>query len=527
MSAAPRSLAEPCPANSGRDAFRRRAGAALTHPLTLAALATLIVNDIALKRAFPDAWATGKISDLAWMVFAPPLLAYALSLLAGRSALGRRAGFGIAYAGLPLLYAAFNTFEPVHSAILRGLALVGGSGPGSPLDATDSAVIPFAMAAALWVWRRRPLRPEAVRARLALLTMAVAALATVASSPSPPVEGVTNVQADEDGTARAIAYKDGAPINAYESADGGLTWTQGGEDIPSSEQSTRVRTPSGDYYAIVGTDIVRIKEGEREVVYSAERLLRYSNVWMQIHDTYKHGSRILTHTPLAIAYDAVSGNVIAAMGLQGVVVVSPNRTWRAVAVGPFEPVDLSDINKLRRLWDDAFLWLAFALAVSFTTLGMAPILVSGLEAEKRARAVCLTVAPAVICSLFILIAELYPVGQTPYPEGSGLLGGGLLGRYTDIGEYWACLVGLIALVVAFAGIAANRPSWRQALAGAASVAGMLLLVLLAFLLWLQVNLSLGYADLFALLFVGLAALALFSYAAYSTRGSAQAERGAK
>lgn len=126
MSAAPRSPAEPCPANSGRDAFRRRAAAALTHPLTLAALATLIVNDIALKRAFPDAWATGKISDLAWMVFAPPLLAYALSLLAGRSALGRRAGFGIAYAGLPLLYAAFNTFEPVHDAILRGLALVGG-----------------------------------------------------------------------------------------------------------------------------------------------------------------------------------------------------------------------------------------------------------------------------------------------------------------------------------------------------------------------------------------------------------------
>ena len=54
---------------------------------------------------------------------------------------------------------------------------------------------------------------------------------------------------------------------------------------------------------------------------------------------------------------------------------------------------------------------------------------------------------------------------------------------------------------------------------------MLLLVLLAFLLWLQVNLSLGYADLFALLFVGLAALALFSYTAYSTRGAAQDDRG--
>ena len=518
MRAVPRSHAEPRSAIIGRDAFRRRAAAALTHPATLAALAALLVNDIALKRAWPDAWATGKISDLAWMVFAPPLLAYALSLIPGRSALGRRVVFGIAYAGLPLLYAAFNTFEPVHNAISRGLALVGGSGPGAPLDPTDSAVIPFAMAAALWVWRRPPLRPEAVRTRLALLTMAVAAIATVASSPPLSVEGITNVQADEDGTARAIAYKEGSPITAYESADGGLTWTQEGEDIPSSEPSTRVRTPSGDYYAIVGTDIVRTREGEREVVYSSERLLRYSNVWMQIHETRKHRTRTLTHTPLAIAYDAVSGNVIAAMGLQGVVVVSPNRTWRAVAVGRFEPADLSDSNKLRRLRDDGFLWLAFALAVSFTTLGMAPILVSGLEEKKRARAVCLTAAPAVICTLFILIAELYPVGQTPDPYGQ-------LGGLIDISDYWVCPVGLIALVVAFAGIAANRPTWRQALAGAASVAGMLLLVLLAFLLWLQVNLSLGYADLFALLFVGLAALALFSYTAYSTRGAAQDDRG--
>ena len=378
--------------------------------------------------------------------------------------------------------------------------------------------------AALWVWRRPPLSSEAVRARLALLTMAVVAIATVASAPLPPVEGVTNVQADGDGTVLAIAHGRGT-TGTYESADGGFTWTQGevslSRDFPSIEQSTRVRTPSGDHYAIVGTDIVRIGEGEREVVYSSERLLRYSNVWMQIHDTYKHGSRILTHTPLAIAYDAVSGNVIAAMGLQGVVVVSPDQTWRAVAVGRFEPVDLSDINKLRRLSHDGFLWLAFALAVSFTTLGMAPILVSGLEAEKRARAICLTVAPAVICSLFILIAELYPVGQTPFPEGSGRL------SWIRIGNFWVCPVGLIALVVAFAGIATTCPSWRQALAGAASVVGMLLLVLLAFVLWLQVNLSLGYADLFALLFVGLAALALFSYAAYSTRGSARGERGAK
>ena len=516
MRAVPRSHAEPRSANDGRDAFRRRAAAALTHPATLAALAALLVNDIALKRAFPDAWATGKFSDLAWMVFAPPLLAYALSLIPGRSALGGRAGFGIAYVGLPLLYAAFNTFEPVHNAISRGLALVGGSGPGAPLDPTDSAVIPFAMATALWVWRRPPLRTEAVRMRLALLTMAVAAVATVASSPPRSVEGITNVQADEDGTARAIAYKEGAPITAYESADGGLTWTQEGEDIPSSEPSTRVRTPSGDYYAIVGTDIVRTGEGEREVVYSAAYLREGPNAWLHIRETREHEDRELTFEPRAIAYDDASGNVIAAMGLQGVVVIAPDGAWRAVAVGPFEPTDFSLVSKLRELGNFLFLWFAFAFAASFASLGFAPALLARQRGTSEHKCASFLMAvPASLCVFYIVGAGLYPSETLP-------------GHFISIPgnpDFWNLPVGGIVLVVAFAGIAANRPTWRQALAGAAAVAGMLLLVLLAFLLWLQVNLSLGYADLFALLFVGLAALALFSYTAYSTRGSAPGGRG--
>ena len=50
---------------------------------------------------------------------------------------------------------------------------------------------------------------------------------------------------------------------------------------------------------------------------------------------------------------------------------------------------------------------------------------------------------------------------------------------------------------------------------------MLLLTLLAFMLWLQVNWPLRCAEAFAVLLVGLAALALYSYIARSTRGEAQ------
>ncbi len=507
---------------SERGAFRRRAAAALTHPLTLAALAVLLVNDIALKRAWPDAWATGKLSDLAWMIFAPPLLAYLLSFLvdgralggrAGFGALGGRAGFGAAYLGLPLLYAAFNTFEPVHNAALRGLALVGGSSHGTPLDATDSVVIPFAMAAALWVWRRPPASPQSVRARLALLAMAVAALATVATSYAPPVEGVTAVWIGDDGNVYARAEEgDGSAYSydaaLYKSADGGYTWGLAGR-TSFYELFTIARTPSGVAYVIDGPDVFREDGGERELVYSTEAFAKRSNVWLHIRDTREYGRRIPTFTPRAIAYDDASGNVIAAMGMHGVAVVAPDGTELEVVVGQFMPSDFSFVNKLRELPDEGFLWLAVALAVSFTALGLSPVALS--KREKRTWghlcAATVTFAPALICSIAILFAGLYP---------SETLGGDLIEP-----DAWKAVIGLFALIIAVAGIAASCPTWRQALAGVAAMVGMLLLTLLTFMLWLQVDWPLRAAEAFVVLLVGLAAFALHLSMARSARGSAR------
>ena len=133
--------------------FRQRCASALMHPATLAAVAVLLANDIVFKSLWPGTWFAGKLSDLAWMIFAPPLLAFLLSFAAGKHVALQRTAFLTAYAGLPLLYAAFNTFTPVHDGILRGISFVSGGTAGSPLDATDSIVIPLAMSIAVWVWR--------------------------------------------------------------------------------------------------------------------------------------------------------------------------------------------------------------------------------------------------------------------------------------------------------------------------------------------------------------------------------------
>ena len=136
--------------------FRQRAASALMHPVTLGALGVLLINDLLFKALWPGAWIPGKLSDLAWMMFAPPVLAFLLSFLARRNAAAQRAAFLAAYVGLPLLYAAFNTFAPVHDVVLRVLGVFGGDGPRSPLDPTDSLVIPFAMTAAFGYGAGRP-----------------------------------------------------------------------------------------------------------------------------------------------------------------------------------------------------------------------------------------------------------------------------------------------------------------------------------------------------------------------------------
>ena len=134
---------EPWWAPGTNGGFNQRCVSALTHPATIIALATLLLNDVLFKALWPQAWITGKLSDLAWVIFALPLLAFLLSLCTRGNRIAMRTAFLVAYVGLPLLYAAFNTFEPVHYWILRGLSIASGGSAVAPLDATDSIVIPL------------------------------------------------------------------------------------------------------------------------------------------------------------------------------------------------------------------------------------------------------------------------------------------------------------------------------------------------------------------------------------------------
>ncbi len=376
--------------------LRLRSAAALTHPVTLAALAALLVNDILFKAAWPDAWVTGKLSDLAWITFAPPLLAFALSP-AARGAFGERAVFAAAYIGLPLLYAAFNTFAAVHDPIVEALSWAGGGGgPVSPLDPTDSLVVPLGLGAAVWVWRRSAINIERLRTRLALLAAGVAALATVATTEEPLTKGITGLGAAGDGSIVAC----GARQQCSTSYNGGFTWKDSRGAGPVQEEQS-VATPRGTY-SIEGVDITRTVGGERETAYSAAYLWEKSNIRAQWLATAHLTRDEITTGPYAIVYDDSSGNVVVAMGLQGVVVGTPNGEWAQVGVGPYVPTDFSVSGKLRD-WD---LWI-LGLAMALTSAAAAIVLSSNV---RRVDLLCAFFGPpiAIVPVFLVLVSPWQP-----------------------------------------------------------------------------------------------------------------------
>ena len=336
------------------DNFQRRCGSALTHPLTIGAVFALLLNDLALKPLWPGHWGTGKLSDLAWMVFAPPLLAFLLSHLTRRNPFAERGAFTIAYLGLPLLYVAFNTLEPLHSWILSGLLSFTGSETGSPLDPTDSIVIPPALGLVLWIWHRAPAQSESLRMRVRLYAAIAASLATVATSVSGP--SPTQWFAGISGEGTVIV--EGANYELYESHDGGLTWVAVPYDPEREIQwgSDSVETPRGTYL-IQGSSIRLLSQtGESKEVFSTAYLKKSANVWAQKYATrklrsdmaemYEDPGEFIATRPFNIVYDEKTGNLVVALGLQGVLVGDSSGFWRRVAVGDFSPTDFSLLGKL-------------------------------------------------------------------------------------------------------------------------------------------------------------------------------------
>lgn len=240
--------------------------------------------------------------------------------------------------------------------------------------------------------------------------MLVATIAVVASMGCivSREKGIQYVEVTEEMELLVISeeIQFGSPIHpaSYSSPDSGLTWTlEANEPETIPEFNLDVATPRG-HYVLEGTEVVLIgPENERLTTYSSAYLQQPGNMWVQQEETTGFGSnRVLASEPLSIAHDPTTGNVIAAMGLQGVIVGTPDGQWQRVAVGPYTPTDFSFVSKSEKFLTYLPFWLA-SIALTLSMLALS-LFFSQLS-KRRLRISLLTFISSLIgISMLILVA---------------------------------------------------------------------------------------------------------------------------
>jgi hypothetical protein len=311
----------------------------LAHPLTLAAVALLLLNDHLFRRLWPS-WFTGKLGDFAWLFFAPFALAALLAvLLPGR---GRRhAQFvgGLAFGLVGGVFALAKTAPPVHAAVVRWAGAVFGFPVAWQRDPTDLIAL-ASLAAGWWLWRRAQadLRP---RPAVGWVVLPLAALLTLANGPAPD-PGIYCLDVQERQVVAFSAYA------RFISSDGGMTWqvSQTGSSAPCPQPWSQPSAGEQMVVDPVNPNVVYRYAPGRAVASSAdggqswrtEFDLRPASEAEQTYYLKRHGNATFREGPLSGVVDPVTGHALFAMGHAGVLIRRADGQWQWVAVGGYYPM---------------------------------------------------------------------------------------------------------------------------------------------------------------------------------------------
>ncbi|RLK23538.1 hypothetical protein DER29_1403 [Micromonospora sp. M71_S20] len=315
----------------------------LGHPATVAALVLLVTNDHLLKAAFPGP-VTGKLSDIAGLVLAPPLVAVLLALLAPR--LPARAAAGL---GLGLVAAGFTAVKSSgYAAAVASAAWSAVSGPSLVrADGTDLFALP-ALALAWWSWsraRREPVRRRSARLVRLLVLLPAATLAVAATSPVHHPDAVRAAVLDERlaaGIGHGYADKvfDDSPAWRV-SDDAGATWrdpTRGEAEALTGAKGPVAGSLSRGCSTATPTRCYRVVPGRLAVEQSDDAGRSWRPAWgateaqravlrRQYPDLGPRGERIATQE--LTVRDTGDGRhvVLVANGRDGFAVRRPDGSW--------------------------------------------------------------------------------------------------------------------------------------------------------------------------------------------------------
>jgi hypothetical protein len=342
----------------------------LGHPVTLLALALLLLNDHVLKAAYPGWW-TGKLSDAAGLVVAPPLLA----LLARRVP----AWVPVMVTGVGFVLVKSSTHGAVAASAAWGLVW-----PGSVVraDLTDLCTLP-AVGLSWLVWRSAtatPVPPAWVRAaRLAIVLPA--ALFGVAATGAPIYPSATVAGVDGErlvAGVRNLYHGPGAPDWTV-STDGGRTWV-----AASPDAVRRFAGRPAEGQACAAEVCYRVSAGHLRVERSADGGGTWATDWeighrqrmsmARTYDGIDDVDRDLSSVSVAVQPRPGGGHVVlGANGRDGFALRHPDGRWERIGYvglgGYAETVGDVESYAVGRAWDRG-LGVLLAVALGFATVSV-------------------------------------------------------------------------------------------------------------------------------------------------------------
>ena len=399
--------------------------------------------------------------------------------------------------------------------------------------------------------RREVASPSALRLWWAWLVVGIATLAILASC-GYPVRGVTNIDVTESGVVFAVTEDGGGDISYYQSVDGGMAW----EIMETSPQQVswrnrNVDTPMGRF-TLDGPDVMwEGTDGEQSrIAYTTAYLDQGGNSWAQLVSTRSLGEeRAMITEPESIGFDQRSGNLVIALGLQGVVVGTPGGEWTRVPIARYTPTDFSFWAKTRMLTRDFGFWItvltvaaamtgASLVMFQYRTITMLWAIPAGFALGvsiivgtlKLTETFSFNVALFAILFLVALVAFLIATGRLKWQGALRALVLATVAVFAVLTsmvllllfgwlDYWQhpfytlILTGLTAVAGTLTAVC-FKSSWsRVRIRGvvAWAVAGMTALIVLSFMLCLHTGISDLFARFSAVAICGVVAIVLASH----------------
>jgi hypothetical protein len=323
------------------------------HPVTVVAGLVLVVNDHLLKSVWPGI-ATGKLSDVAGLVVAPPLLALAVGLAFPRLAVRWLAGFAITAIGLGFALVKLTWIGADVASDAWTLV----AGPSRVLrDPTDLVALP-ALGLAWWSWvrgaRRVPVSDPVV-ARVRAMVAFPFLLLTVTATSATDVDAVTTV-GEQDGAVVIVTRSGGA----WSSVTGVGDWRPVSSIRQTSDKQDCVPGEPSHCYRVYGADI---GTGTIEQPPNRGRLLGVDETldggttwrtawevppdrWQFLADQHAFSPedrrlpddpRLLASVDILVRLVPTGHQVIVANGIDGLAVRDPDGAWHRVGVSGNTP----------------------------------------------------------------------------------------------------------------------------------------------------------------------------------------------